>query len=149
MGHLMSRGPGRVQRFILDRLAAYNEELAKEGKGDKYPARWYWVANLAYECFVGPLPDGPVDDWPVTRAQEESTRRACRQLAKAGKVEIGHGQSRFYAGWSKEKDPDANWMHAGTDLRVRLPLTPEESEVERERDRQNLERLLGRLGGAQ
>jgi hypothetical protein len=140
----VSRGPGRVQRFILDRLAAEVDPAAEE-VGD-YTSRWRWASDLAYECFIGPIPDSP-RDWPDRAAQSESIRRACRNLAKAGKVEQGHGYSRFYTGWSEHGD-DENWMQAGTDLRVRLPLTPDQAEAEREHDRQRLAEVMEMLGGS-
>ena len=63
----MSRGPGRVQRAVLDVLA---EECNSDG--------WLTVPELAGRV-VGP---------DSTRAEHESVRRAAKRLARAGRVEL-------------------------------------------------------------
>lgn len=67
----MSRGPGKVQRFVLDRLAT-----AAEGE-------WLSADDLAAE-YAGHILYEP------TPAQRESVRRAIRKLAATGLVKADH-----------------------------------------------------------
>jgi hypothetical protein len=120
----VSRGPGRAQRLVLDELAKVGVKAGPDG--------WLWAANLTWEYAGLDYDAAARDEGPEpTRAQEESIRRACRQLAKAGQVEIGYGH--LYAGGTS----------IGRDMRVRLPLPPE---LAAEEGRYNRERVAEALG---
>jgi hypothetical protein len=75
----MGRGPGAVQRFALERLAAIYEED---------PERWTPGLELARQWASAP------HGYLATRSDIESMRRATGGLWKQGRVELGGGS--FY-----------------------------------------------------
>ncbi len=72
----MSKGPGRAQRFILDRL----EQLRYPDDGDDRTQEYWLAEDLAADYFG-------VEATILTAAQIETIRRAIRTLAKQGLVE--------------------------------------------------------------
>jgi hypothetical protein len=68
----MSRGPGRVQRDILDRLTTWAERHGCE--------RW-WLIN------AGTVTD--ISEWrPPRRAEQSAIQRALRTLEARGLIEV-------------------------------------------------------------
>ena len=134
----MSRGPGWVQRFALDYLAAHPPKWVMRADYNGRPPYRDWdcgfvtVDELAAYCrhHRGCGDHDPLRceiDFAVSRAEVESMRRAVKQLAKAGRVELTHRSLYTDAG-------------NRTNLCCRLPLSVEQAEHEREGQRLQEER---------
>ncbi len=147
----MSRGLGAVQRLVLDVLAERDEEQSEY--------RWAGVFEIAHRQVCGGElqweGDWPYETWECdacapgrpTAATQESIRRAIRTLEKAGLVETKR---------ENEMAPPLVWRRRWTryvprttfrkQLSARLPLSVEEAEAERDRQRLLMEQLRRDFG---
>lgn len=134
----MSRGPGRVQRFVLDLLARSHKPAALDC--------WVTVEDVAQELAEG----------RPSRAQTEAVRRAMKQLARAGRIELDLvdvetrvrsarvDRGEFYA-------HRARHTSTRTVLAAHCPLSVEEKEVREQYERRldalvRLDQRIGQLG---
>ena len=144
----MSRGHGKTQRFVLERLERSREE------GVQPWDRWLTAAELAHERACG----------EPTKAEVESVRRALRRLAEEGLVETGHVDDRRLGEertetvrkWDEEAgeftDELEEWtytpLHGYRVLRARLALSDEEQEAERRHKEERRAAVRARLAEA-
>jgi hypothetical protein len=91
----MSRGPGRMQRFVLDQL---REHTSCRAYRDNRESQWQSLKLLAWQYRRGKMEQhlGRELHWyelsdlrGYDLTVQESLRRAILQLAAAGKLEIG------------------------------------------------------------
>jgi len=136
----MSRGPGAVQRRILEQLKLNPHNPADDaGNRDLHFASWTTVLDLA----------GP----GATRAQIESTRRAVRKLQAAGMIQVGYvfGRGRERPtrnpnSWSGTTSP---WLLAARLCVENVPTSGRSQRLTPEHQHNNIDdKVPTRVGGS-